>query len=231
MMKKPLILLVLFALCMFSAPAQAGITYGFYNITNNDTTGVNPGIGEAQLFVEVSPFDAGSDSDPEQVIFTFGNTGPDTASITDIYFKDGSLLGISQIIDADYSTDNLVGNVNVNFSEGANPKHLPGGGKSWKKISAGFVIDSDPSVQPNGVGPDEWLGIVFDLRPKRVFQDVIDDLTDKSLQIGIHVQGFELDDGSESFINNTNPIPSPDAILLGSIGVAMVGWLRRRKTI
>ncbi|MFP3326110.1 hypothetical protein R0K05_23955, partial [Planococcus sp. SIMBA_160] len=77
--------------------------------------------------------------------------------------------------------------------------------------SAGFLADSDPAVQPNGVNPGETLGVIFDLQTGLGYQDVVDaialsqtnpsaDLTG-GLRIGIHVQGFT-GGGSESFVNN-----------------------------
>ena len=37
--------------------------------------------------------------------------------------------------------------------------------------------------------------------------------------------------GTVSFDNARIYVPAPGAILLGSIGVGLVGWLRRRRTL
>jgi hypothetical protein len=194
--------------------AEANFTYSFVCITNNNTT--NAATGEAQLFVTVS--DPGS----SQALFTFTNTGPSACSITDIYFDDGALLGIASI------DDSCPG---VLFSQFAIPQDLPGRNNVSPpfETTAGFSADSDSPVQPNGVNPNEWLGITFNLQPVKAFDDVISDLASGELRIGIKVQGFA-NGGSESFVNN-GIIPAPGAIMLGSIGAALVGWLRRRRML
>ena len=75
------------------APAAQAVTVGFGCITSNDAT--DCAIGEAQLTVEVS--DAGGG----EVLFLFENAGPASSSITGVFFDDGTLLGISGLIDAD----------------------------------------------------------------------------------------------------------------------------------
>ena len=187
-------------------------TYSFYNITGNNLA--DAAIGEAQLFVEV--WDMG-----DQVRFHFFNTGPEASSITDLYFDDGSLLGIAYIDSGDQP--------GVAFSESASPPDLPGGNGITPpfETTVGFLADSDPPTQPNGVNPDEWVDIVFDLQDGAGFNDVIGQLGSGALRIGMHVQGFE-GGGSESFVNEIQVIPAPGAAVLGAIGLAMVRWVKRQ---
>lgn len=214
-------------LAMFATTAKAQLTLGFQSITNNDPTDV--AIGEAQLFVDVS--DAGSN----QVLFTFRNIGPASSSIEQVYFDDGSLFSIANLIDFD---DGIGGDINVDFSlNNVSPPDLPGGDSISPifDVTTGFLADADPSGQTTvsmpGVGPAESLGIIFDLQAGKTFTDILDDLNTGALRIGIHVQRFD-GDGSESFINNGENgiiIPSPSAILLTSIGIGITGFFRTRR--
>ena len=195
---------------VFAGGAAADMTLGFFNITNNIAGDAL--IGEQQLFVDIS--DAGG----SQALFTFRNVGPLASSITDVYFDDGALLGIASIDNSDPG---------VEFSQLAAPPNLPGGAAMSPafQTTAGFSADSDAPVMPNGVGPGEYVGILFNLKNATTFDDVIADLTDGSLRIGIHVQGFATG-GSESFVNV--PVPAPGALALGALGLGLVTCLRRR---
>ena len=210
-LKNNLWVCLLSALFLASAPAKAA-TLSFYCITNNIAG--DCAIGESQLTVNVS--DAGSG----QVLFHFKNlAGGSASSITDVYFDDGSLLGISSITNGP----------GVSFSQDASPPNLPGGNNISPpfQTTAGFLADSDPAVQPNGVNPGEWLKIYFSLQSGGTYNDVINELGNGQLRIGIHVQGFA-SGGSESFVNN--PVPVPAAVwLLGSGLVSLVAIGRRKK--
>ena len=103
--------------------------------------------------------------------------------------------------------------------------YLPGSGTASPPFvtTAGFSADSDPPAQPSGVNPSEWVCIIFDLQLGRTYADVLSELADGTLRIGIHVQGFS-SGGSESLIN----VPEPGTALLLALGLGGLAAGRRR---
>ena len=179
-----LIIALLFSVFGQSSKTASAVveTLSFYNLTG--TNAINAAAGENQLFVDVSD-SAG------QVTFTFRNIGPASSSIAEIYFDDGSLLAISEILDSPPEVD---------FKLDADPSNLPGHELADPPFQASLHFSLQPeNPEPfHGVNPDEQLSIVFDLINDQTFTNVIDEINSGQLRIGIHVIAFE-NGGSESF--------------------------------
>ncbi len=223
----------IWGLLILAIPSPAD-TYDFVQITSNRDYFADP----SQFTVEVLAV-VGS---PNQVSFTFYNAaGGVASSITDIYFEDGTLLGIASITDSGEG---------VAFNSPANPEGLPGGNLAYPfsfTTTEGFSADADPPTAAQGVNPGEWVQITFNLIDDNTFDDVIAALNkpiteaadlEGSLRIGLHIQAFP-GGSSQSFVNDTpgpgpGPLPVPETtslLLLGSglIGLAGVGYKGRKR--
>lgn len=227
-MKSAVKLLVCLGL-VWGVNAQAS-TLSFSCITSNAVA--NCLIGQSQLSVDVVGTTKG-------VSFTFKNNVGSASSITDVYFDAGqsSLSGVPlpTITDSDGSGKAVA------FSLNANPSNLPGGNAATPPFNAStstaFTADSDAGaggVMAHGVNAaNEWLTMNYSLQTGKSLSDVLTELSNGKLRLGIHVQDFTTPSGGESFVNypglppSSVPVPAA-AWMLGSGLIGLVGVARRK---
>jgi hypothetical protein len=246
-------------------------TYTFGNITTNSPTDSSSG-GQYSITVwggdsgtlKGSTTGLGTGVDVQlttsQVLIVFKNTAsPVAGSVTDVYFQDGTLLGIASIHESS----------GLDFSSPANPGDLPAGNTITPAFKTTEQWSADSTKPATGVDDSsDALGVLFNLKSGYGYSDVVNALangisepgnvwnadgTDKTggdlgLRVGIHVTAFT-DGKSESFIDSAktgsgddggggagslaDPAPAPpSAVLLGLGTLGFVGawvWSRRRR--
>ena len=205
--KASIFVLCTFVIGLWACTAHASVIYEYALeiFTNNGLYYNDPAV---DVYVQVSD-QAG------QVRFEFHNDSTVASSVADIYFDDGSLLGIANI-------DNGLGTA---FSQWATPPDLPAGNTLIPpfQTTEGFSADSDSPPPLNGVNPGEWVAIIFNLVNGATLDDVIDDLNDGTLRIGAHIIAFP-DGSSEAAVN----VPEPATLVVLGIG-GLLALLRRRR--
>ena len=207
--------LVLVFVVILSTEARAE-TFGFYNITGNDTADAD--AGETQLTVDVT--DPGGD----QVSFKFHNEGSYNMYISDIYFYDGKLEYAPLSMNWSTGVDFVTPPDDGPFGTGDG---LPGY-KSWTPLSL-FLEATQVPGGANGVDPGEWVEVVFDIKDpvNDDFAEILGDMASSTMVVGIHVQGMGSGDdtaGSEGFIT-----PVPGAVILGILGLGVAGLKLRKR--
>ena len=202
--------LALFLLFALGIPSTQAALVPFTIFTNN---GDYSDGSQVNLFVDVFNGEGIAK-------FAFYNDSSVSCSITQIYFDDGTLLGI----------DNIENGIGTDFDRAfPGPGNLPGGELLDPPFVAirEFNIGAQAPPYSNGVnniGVGEYVTVTFDLINGGTLDDVISEIVDGTLRMGLHVQGFP-DGSSESALNE--PVPEPATILLLGIGTLVL--LRRRK--
>jgi hypothetical protein len=190
-------LVVCFVVGACTCPLGAAYVYPLQCFTGNGD--YNESLN---IFVEV-------DGTDDYVDFTFHNQSSVSSSISEVYFEQNTILGPATITNGPGTL----------FAQFAAPKNLPAGNSLNPAFLCApeFSFDSEPAPPKNGINPDEWLRITFDLNTGATFAFLLDRLNAGDLRIGAHL--IALPDGSSESAVNT-PEPTTIALLVfGSLAL------------
>lgn len=160
---------------------------------------------DIDIYVEVT-------EDDGQARFEFHNESIMDSTVKSIYFEDGVLDGIAGF---EFGSDTL-------FEETKKPGNLPAGSNLSSKFVTAYSADAIPPAPFTGIGPGQELTIIMDLDEGAGLEDLIGQINDNSLRIGIHV--IALPDGS-SF--SAVSVPEPSTIVI--LGVGSLFLIIRKK--
>jgi hypothetical protein len=178
---------------LIATPAQAAV-FGFDNISHNSS--INEDVGERQLSFDVTDASGGENLTSSQVLFKFNNKGDIASSITQIYFDHNKLApllkGVSSITPS---------GTGVSFAaEARGNLNLPAGNNVG--FTADFGVKANTPTSQKGVNPGEYVSVLFDLEQNVKLKNILDALASDTFRVGVHVQAFASNGGSEAFVSN-----------------------------
>ncbi len=216
---------------LIATPAQAAV-FGFDNISHNSTT--NEDVGERQLSFDVTDASGGENLTSSQVLFKFNNKGDIASSITQIYFDHNKLAPLLKSVSS--ITPSGTG---VSFSNATGNLNLPAGNNVG--FTADFGVKANTPVSQKGVNPGEYVSVLFDLQQNVKLKNILDALASDTFRVGVHVQAFASNGGSEAFVSNPaaivpkkptpvkRKVPEPTAILGLGLFVGASWKLKKKK--
>lgn len=164
------------------------------------------------IYVEVT-----EEEDEDKVRFEFHNDSIMDSTVKSIFFEDSLLDGIAGF---DFGSDTL-------FEETEKPGNLPAGKSLSHDFETAFSIVAIPPSPFNGIGIGDELTIIMNLEPGATFDDLIQQINDKSLRIGAHVIALPDGTGFSAMCVPPDSVPEPSTVAI--LGIGSLFLIKRKK--